>query len=98
MPNRKKRFLSADDLYKIEIPATPRISPDGSAVVYAVPRIGRKTEEKYSNLWIVPTAGGSASQYTFGDQSDSMPKWSPDGEQIAFLSNRGTGKNQVKST
>jgi dipeptidyl aminopeptidase/acylaminoacyl peptidase len=89
MPNRKKRFLSADDLYKIEIPATPRISPDGSAVVYAVPRIGRKTEEKYSNLWIVPTAGGSASQYTFGDQSDSMPKWSPDGEQIAFLSNRG---------
>jgi dipeptidyl aminopeptidase/acylaminoacyl peptidase len=89
MPNRKKRYLSADDLYKIEIPATPRISPDGSTVVYAVPRIDRKTEEKYSNLWIVPTAGGSASQYTFGDQSDSMPKWSPDGEQIAFLSNRG---------
>ena len=88
MPPRKTRFISEDDLYALEIPTTPRISPDGRSVVYSIPRIDRKTQKKYSNLWVAPTDGGSASQFTFGDQSDLLPSWSPEGNQIAFLSNR----------
>jgi dipeptidyl aminopeptidase/acylaminoacyl peptidase len=92
----EKRLITAEDLYQFELISGFEISPDGRHVVYAQQRVDPKTEKKFSNLWIIPagtaqdqTAGGSESrQFTFGDQSDSSPKWSPDGGQIAFISNR----------
>jgi dipeptidyl aminopeptidase/acylaminoacyl peptidase len=88
MPPRKKRTITAEDLYRLETISGVRISPDGRTVIYSVHRVDKKTEKKYSNLWIAPTAGGSPRQFTYGDQSDTTPRWSPDGSQIAFLSNR----------
>ena len=89
MPQKHKRTITAEDLYKIETISGIRLSPDGKYVVYASQRIDRKTEKKYTNLWIIPTATGKARQFTYGNQNDTHPRWSPDGSQIAFLSNRG---------
>jgi Tol biopolymer transport system component len=41
---------------------------------------------------MVPTSGGEARQYTSGQTPDTSPRWSPDGTKIAFLSDRGAGK------
>ncbi|MBP1694351.1 MAG: putative family peptidase, partial [Chloroflexi bacterium] len=38
---------------------------------------------------IVEVASGQGRQFTYGDQNDVQPRWSPDGSQIAFLSDRG---------
>ncbi len=88
MPAPKKRFVTAEDLYSLQQLSDVRISPDGGHVVYRLQRVDRKTEKKYGNLWVVPTGGGEPRQFTYGDQSDSSPRWSPDGSTIAFLSNR----------
>jgi len=78
--------ISAQDLYRFQAITGCAISPDGGHVAFSLNRVDRKTERKLANLWIAPTAGGSPTQFTFGDQMDSQPQWSPDGTKIAYLS------------
>lgn len=86
---RKKRLMTAEDLYEMEVVSDPQISPDGRHILFVVQRVDRKTEKKYSNIWLVPAGGGPARQFTYGNQGDRSPRWSPNGREIAFLSNRG---------
>jgi dipeptidyl aminopeptidase/acylaminoacyl peptidase len=92
MPASKKRSITAEDLYRLELITDARISPDGRHVIMSVQRVDQKTEKKFSNLWLVSTERKPARQFTYGDHNDSSPRWSPDGSQIAFLSNRADEK------
>jgi dipeptidyl aminopeptidase/acylaminoacyl peptidase len=90
MAAKTKRLITAEDLYDFKSITYARISPDGKNIVFPVLSAERKTEKKFTNLWMQPTdAGSKARQFTYGKQSDDAPVWSPDGSQIAFLSNRG---------
>ncbi len=90
MAETTKRLITAEDLYRFQNITGARISPDGQNVIYALHRVDQKTEKKYSNLWIAAANGSTLPrQFTSGDQGDSTPRWSPDGQTVAFLSNRG---------
>jgi dipeptidyl aminopeptidase/acylaminoacyl peptidase len=86
----KKHLITAEDLYRLQVLSDVRLAPDSQHVIYTLQRVDRKSEKKYSNLWVVPTNGGSPQQFTQGDQRDLLPRWSPDGKQIVFLSNRNS--------
>lgn len=89
MPVSKRRLISAEDLYRLQPVSGCELSPDGTAVVYAVNRVDAENEKKYANLWMALTGRGGAKQFTYGNQRDTEPQFSPDGRLIAFFSNRG---------
>jgi len=94
-----KKLLTAMDLMKIKGVSAPRISPDGSRIAYTVSEVKMDKDKEWktvTQVWIVPTSGGNARQYTRGDKSASAPEWSPDGTTLAFLSDREKdGERQV---
>ncbi len=92
-----KRKVTVDDQLGFKRVADAQISPDGAMVVFQVGDTYIKdTVNQRSNLWMVPTGGGEARRVTSGSRSDVKPRWSPDGGQLAFLSDRAQdGQYQV---
>ena len=77
------RPISETDIYSFQWVANPRISPDGSRIVYTHVVVNQKHEGYETALWIVPFNGGEARQLTAGPH-DLSPQWSPDGKLLAF--------------
>ena len=85
----------AERLVDLEVPSEVRISPSGEHVVYSLTPVGQKGEHKVSAIWTAQIGHAkSARQLTWAASNDRMPQWSPNGESVAFLSDRsGRGKN-----
>lgn len=81
-------ILTPEILWKFGRLGGNEISPDGKWVVFSVSRSDAKTLGKTSNIFVVPTEGGEPIKLTEDQFSDIAPTWTPDGKQIAFLSNR----------
>ncbi|KAK5711867.1 hypothetical protein LTR15_012211 [Elasticomyces elasticus] len=80
-----------EDLLDLQVPQSVKLSPNGQQVLWSTSYLfGHKKEEhKQSTLWLAQTGKkNSARQLTSGKYNDCSPEWSPDGQAIAFLSDR----------
>jgi Tol biopolymer transport system component len=69
--------------------ARPDVSPDGSRIVFSS-YLGRS----WHNLWLMPAGGGDAFPIGYGNWDQTYPRWSPAGDQVAFISNQ-SGNTQI---
>jgi dipeptidyl aminopeptidase/acylaminoacyl peptidase len=81
--------LHAEDLLRIAVLDDVALSPDGHLAVVAIRTGDTVANCYYSSLFIYPIDGSPAWPLTAGQARDRAPRWSPDGRQLAFLSNRG---------
>ncbi|MFI5335214.1 MAG: prolyl oligopeptidase family serine peptidase [Opitutales bacterium] len=82
------RPLQLEDLFRFHRVSDPQLSPDGQAVLFVVTDPLKAENRTKSDIWIIPTAGGEARRLTRSPKQDRHPRWSPDGQWIAFESNR----------
>jgi len=96
LPSAGVHPLGIRDLWTFERVSDPQPSPDGAWVAYARRAYDAKANTSYSNLWLVPAAGGASRRLTTARAMDTQPRWAPDGRSVAFLSDR-SGKTQIWS-
>ncbi|MDQ3654474.1 MAG: S9 family peptidase, partial [Chloroflexota bacterium] len=94
-PVRAGRPLAIEDIYELKLTGDPQVSPDGSRVAVAVQHIDREANEYRAALWLFPLDGSSGVQLTSGRWNDGSPRWSPNGEWLAFTSKRETKTPQI---
>jgi dipeptidyl aminopeptidase/acylaminoacyl peptidase len=89
-----RRPMKIDDLFRFRRVSDPQVSPDGKLVAYVVGAADLAANKLTSDLWLAPTEGGAPRQLTNSGKKDKHPRWSPDGKQVLFESNR-SGDNQL---
>jgi len=92
-----KRHLGPDDYYRMREVGAPQISPDGKWIAYTVTTMNRDLDRLETQIWTVDWEGTQNLQMTFGPESASSPKWSPDGKYLSFLSSRKDDKGESKT-
>ena len=88
--------VTFDALASYSTPNDARLAPDGSCVAFVLRPAGKEDEHPQHAIWVVPFGDGEPAQFTGGLWADQAPRWSPDGAQLAFISDRAErGKSSL---
>jgi dipeptidyl aminopeptidase/acylaminoacyl peptidase len=98
----QKKMLTAEASLNLRNVADLQYSPDPSVLLGAswgrlafVVMEPAKGTGRLRHIWMYERASGVARQFTFSTKSEFAPRWSPDGKQLAFLSNREEEQQQI---
>jgi dipeptidyl aminopeptidase/acylaminoacyl peptidase len=87
-----KPTLTLDEFFNSVSFTAAQISPDGNSVVIGTEKADWEQQVFRKELWLYRTsASGTLTQLTQSGH-DGSPQWSPDGQWIAFLSERKAGE------
>lgn len=89
------RPVEPQDLLALKTIAEVQLAPDGRRAAYTLTEVDAAADEYRSAIWVVAMTGGEPRPFTRGPARDTAPRWSPDGSQLGFLSDRDGGTPQL---
>ena len=84
--------FKAEDVFELEYASAPQVSPDGTQIVYVRRSNDIMTDSTRSNIWIASVDGSDHRPLLSGQDNYTSPRWSPDGNRLAYLSNVERGQ------
>jgi dipeptidyl aminopeptidase/acylaminoacyl peptidase len=81
----QKRGIAEKDLFRFIWVADPQISPDGSQVAFVRVTVDEKKDQYETGIWLAKTDGSEAPRKLTGGIRDNGPRWSRDGQWLAFV-------------
>ncbi|MFA5968869.1 MAG: S9 family peptidase [Sphingomonas sp.] len=85
--------VGPDDIAKVKSVGDPQVDPAGQWVAYSVRETDVAADKQFSHLWMTRWDGSRTVQVTSRkDESESTPRFSPDGKWLAFISGRADEK------
>jgi dipeptidyl aminopeptidase/acylaminoacyl peptidase len=87
----KKLPFQPLDVFELEYVSDPQISPDGLQVVYRRSGFDIMKDKSRGNLWIINSDGSFHRKLTTREGNESLARWSPNGDRIAFISSTSQG-------
>ena len=74
------------DIFELEVAADPQISPDGSRIAYLRQSMDIMTDRPVSNIWVIDVDGDNHRPLLSEARSFLSPRWSPNGDRLAYVS------------
>lgn len=94
-PAVEQHPMTPRDLWSIQRPQAPAVSPDGTLIAYQMTTWDLAEMKGNTDLWTVPLQGGTPRRLTSQPGTDRDPAWSPEGNWIYFISSRSDKPAQV---
>jgi dipeptidyl aminopeptidase/acylaminoacyl peptidase len=85
---RQASAVVIDDLFEIQDISDPRFHPEGGRIAFVVSRMDADSNRYRRSVWMADVESGDVRRLTFGAENDHSPRWSPDGQWLAFISSR----------
>ncbi len=89
------RLFDIDTYLALERTSGITVSPDGRYLAYTHSERDLEKDARQSSVWMTPTEGGEPLRLSAVGTSSWSPKWSPDNQYLAVLSERGDNRTQV---
>src|SRR5437660_8862992 len=90
----QERRFTIDELLKVRRVGDSQVSSKGDLVAFTIADMSVAANKGTAQIYVVPLRGGEMRQLTNDEHSSSSPRWSPDGDRLAFISARD-GEDQI---
>ena len=90
----QERRFTIDELLKVRRVGDSQVSPKGDLVAFTITDMSVTANKGTTQIYVVPLGAGEVRQLTNDEHSSASPRWSPDGEKLAFISARD-GEDQI---